>query len=308
MGNIRLKGASLGFVTFALTTMLLLVGQVSATSGQYYPGNCCLSFDGIDDYASRSSSIYQAQEPTIELWLAPKYTIENGSDSSYEHTYGAIISYSETWASEGGWALYFNFSDGRLCFTYRWCGPYQGCNTKTFYTNRAVWNSSFWYHVAVTYSPTKYSLAFYVNKTNDRTYTWTNEQGLNYESASLKIGGDLTQGYMFQGLIDEVRLWNVSRTQSEISGSWDRVLNLTECHNPELIGYWRFDEGAGLESQDFSLQGNNVILGLTPFNPTWFDPGAPIIPEFSSFLILPLFMTATLLAVIVCRRKSISTR
>jgi hypothetical protein len=298
-----LKRAALGFVIFVLTAMLLLVGQVSPTSLQNYSGNHCLSFDGIDDYVSRSSSVYQTEELTIELWLKPEYTIENGSDSNYGHMYGAIISYSETWASQGGWALYFNFSDGRLCFTYRWCGPYQGCNTKTFYTNRAFWNSSGWYHVAVTYSPTKYSLAFYVNASEDRTYTWGNEQHINYESASLKIGGDLSRGYMFQGLIDEVRVWNVSRTHSEIIGSWNRALNLTECENPTLIGYWRFDEGAGLESQDLSLQGNNATLGLPPFNPTWSDLGAPIIPEFSSFLILQLFMITTLLAVIVYRRK-----
>jgi hypothetical protein len=31
-----------------------------------------------------------------------------------------------------------------------------------------------------------------------------------------------------------------------------------------------------------------------------------VIPEFPSLLILPLFMTATLLAVILCKRKRIS--
>lgn len=289
-------------VFLGLATMLLLVGHANATSWQDYSGNHALSFDGADDYVSCSSSVYQIGyqigELTIELWIAPNYTIENGSNSSYGHTYGVLMSYTETWATQGGWALYFNFSDGRLYFTYRWTGPYQGSNTNTFYTNRALWSSDSWYHVAVTYSPTTLSLVFYVNKTIDRTYTWINTQGLVYESASLKIGGDLANGYMFRGLIDEIRLWNVSRTQNEISGTWDRVLNSTECANPELIGYWRFDEGAGLESKDFSLQGNNALLGVAPYKPTWV-----IIPEFPSILILPLLIMATLLTVIVYKKK-----
>jgi hypothetical protein len=108
---------------------------------------------------------------------------------------------------------------------------------------------------------------------------------------------------MFKGLIDEVRLWNVSRTSSEISDSWNRILNSTESASPFLIGYWRFDEGAGLESEDLSLQDNNATLGLAPYNPAWIDIGAPIAPEFPSFLILPLFMMVTLLAVTVYKRK-----
>jgi hypothetical protein len=294
----KVKKAVPAFVFFGLTTMLLFVGYANATSWQYYSGNYCLSFDGIDDYVSCSSSVYQIGELTTELWIAPNYTIEKGSDSSYGHPCGVLMSYTATWATQGGWALYFNFSDGRLYFTYRWAGPSQGHNTKTVYTNRASWDSGSWYHVAVTYSPTTFSLAFYVNKTEDRTYTWTNQQWVLYENASLKIGGDLAYGYMFRGLIDEVRLWSVSRTQSEIIGDWNRVLNPTECASPELVGYWRFDEGVGMESEDFSLQGNNAPLGLAPYDPAWVA-----IPEFPSFLILPLFMFATLLAVIVYRKK-----
>lgn len=295
----RLKKSIFTLVLCGFLSILLLIGHANAN----YPGNKCLSFDGVDDYVSCGSSVYRAQELTIELWIQPKYVIENGSNSSYGHTYGAIMDYTETWVSLGGWALYFNFSDGRLYFTYRWSGPYQGINTKTVYTNRAFWDSGSWYHVAVTYSPTKFSLAFYVNESIDREYTWTNEQHLEYESASLKIGGDLSYGYMFQGLIDEVRLWNVSRTHNEISDSWDRMLNLTECTKPELIGYWRFDEGAGLDSEDFSLQRNNMILGVPPYNPAWADFGAPIVPELPSFLIISLFIMIVTLPVLLFYKK-----
>jgi len=283
----------------SLIISLMFFGHVNAN----YPENRCLEFDGDDDYASCASSVYKAKELTVEFWIKPKYTVQIGSHASYGNTIEAIIRYTETWASEGGWTLYFDFSDGHLYFEYRHDRGYYVDRTDTAFTNRAVWNSSSLYHVAVTFSPSSDSITFYVNKTIDKTYSY-DIFGLEYESADLKIGGHLSYGYMFQGLIDEVRFWNASRTHSEVINSWTRVLDLSECAQPELIGYWRFDEGYGLESEDFSTQGNNAVLGLTPYNPEWTEIfGAPIIPEFPSFLILPLFMIATLIAVIVSKRN-----
>ena len=282
------------------TVFLVGIERVEAN----YPGNHCLQFDGIDDYASCASSVYMTQELAVELWIKPRYTIQTGSNSSYGRTTGAIISYTETWASEGGWALYFDFSDGHLWFTYRREGGIMYVDTtEKVSTNRAFWDSSSWYHIAVTFSRNSESMTFYVNKTLDRTWNLDIPHGTVYEAADLKIGGHLVHGHMFQGLIDEVRFWNTSRTDNEIIGTWNRILNDTERAQAKLVGYWRFDEMEGLESEDLSSQGNNVLLGIAPYNPTWLDLGAPVIPEFPSFLILPLFMLTTLLAVMLYRRK-----
>jgi hypothetical protein len=54
-----------------------------------------------------------------------------------------------------------------------------------------------------------------------------------------------------------------------------------------------------MESEDFSLQDNNAPLGLAPYDPAWVT-----IPEFPSFLILPLFIITTLLAIVVFKRRS----
>jgi len=295
---VKLKKAVPAFVFFGLTTMLLLVGYVDATSWQDYSGNHCLSFDGIDDYVSCSSQAYRAEALTIELWVKPNYTIQTGSNTSYGHMLGAIISSTATWvgleSGQGGWALYFDYSDGHLYFKYRKASYY--IEIITVGTNRDVWYSTSWYNIIVTYSGGS-GLTFYVNKTIDKT-TPPDWLQIQYDTSKLEVGGYSNSGYMFQGLIDEVRLWNVSRTYSEISDCWNRVLNDTECNSPRLVGYWRFDEGVGMESEDFSLQGNNASLGLAPYDPAWV-----IIPEFPSFLILPLFMMATLLAVMAYKRK-----
>jgi len=295
----------------ALTVALVILATplhiefVNATSILEYSNNYSLGFDGLNDYASCLSPIYTAYALTIELWVKPEYTIQMGSDANYGHVLGAIISSTATWVgsgnNQGGWALYFDFSDGHLYFKCRKASYY--IEIVTVGTNRNFWNSSSWYHIAVTYS-SGLGLALYVNKTVDKTIPHDG-QFIYYDTSELDVGGYLNSGFMFQGLIDEVRLWNVSRTYGEISDCWNRVLNTTECANPNLIGYWRFDEGTGTESIDHSIQGNSIALGLAPNDPTWNGLGAPIVAEFPSILILPILMTVTLLAAIVYKRKHI---
>ncbi len=58
-----------------------------------------------------------------------------------------------------------------------------------------------------------------------------------------------------------------------------------------------------LSQKIFPPQDNAATLGAFPLNPTWVNEGAPIVPEYPSLLVLPLFVIATLLAVVVYRRK-----
>jgi len=288
----------------ALLSCLLCVrlNPVGAEASFGYLENCCLSYDGTDDYISCGSPdiyVYRAEKITVEFWMKPKYTIESGSDALYGSTDGAVISYTESWCGSGGWALYFDFTNGKLIFRYK----RDVFSPVSIGSTRNVWDADAWYHVAVSFdaSPSVDSLVFYVNGTIDRVFN--DVYNIGYENSYLKIGGYIANEYMFGGLIDEIRFWNIYKTQSEIQSVWNRILNETESVQPELIGYWRFDEGFGSTSQDHSTENNNATLALPPYNPTWVDLGAPIIPEFPSFLILPLFMIATLLAVIVYRRK-----
>jgi hypothetical protein len=166
---------------------------------------------------------------------------------------------------------------------------------------RAVWFNSSWHHIAIAYDPSQSmpNMIFYVNASVDSEYY--SFYSPSYANTDLRIGG--YQDRYFGGMIDEVRYWNTWRSTSQIKSAWNRVLNETECAMPELIGYWHFDEGVGDISQDHSSQSNNAILAAAPYSPSWIGSGAPIIPEFPSFMIVPLFMSAALLAVAFNRRK-----
>ena len=65
----------------------------------------------------------------------------------------------------------------------------------------------------------------------------------------------------FDGVIDEVRLWNVARTEAEIQST----MNSTLAGNEEgLVGYWNFDDGTAKDlttnENDGDFQGNTKIV------------------------------------------------
>ncbi len=62
---------------------------------------------------------------------------------------------------------------------------------------------------------------------------------------------------LFPGMIDELRVWNDARTPVEIAQYDRQVLTGLEDN---LVGYWRFDEGAGVAFADSSPTGNAGTL------------------------------------------------
>ena len=61
-------------------------------------------------------------------------------------------------------------------------------------------------------------------------------------------------GEYFHGEIDEMRVWNVVRTQEQIQANMDKVLTGNEAG---LVGYWNFDGGT---ANDRSPNGNHGVL------------------------------------------------
>lgn len=93
-----------------------------------------------------------------------------------------------------------------------------------------------WCHVAGTYDGSVGKL--YVNGQLAATDTFS--VSMSAGSTGLYVGG--TSGTSFEGLIDEVRLWNVTRSGAEILATKDTILVGDEAG---LAGYWRFDEATG---------------------------------------------------------------
>jgi hypothetical protein len=193
-----------------------------------------LSFDGVDDYVDfgSPSSLNITGDLTLEAWVNA-----TGTDS-------AIL----TWAN-----------DPYTTFPYHW-NIYVGTGTSrvnlgiTYDSDSAVPLDK-WVHLAVTISGT--TLTFYLNGQVDgvRTITNTRVQGDSTFSLSRKTM------QFFKGKMDEVRIWNVTRSQSEIQANMRKVLGGTEGG---LVGYWRCDDGTGT-----TLTATKGVNGTLMAGTTW---------------------------------------
>jgi hypothetical protein len=84
----------------------------------------------------------------------------------------------------------------------------------------------------------------------------------------------------FAGLIDDIRIWNTVRTQSEIANNKESELRGTESG---LLAYWNCNEGAGTILYDYSDCNYNSTL----INGTAWSSNSPVTPlpvELVSFI------------------------
>ena len=86
----------------------------------------------------------------------------------------------------------------------------------------------------------------------------------------LTFGADASHSEgLWQGLIDEVRLWSIPRSDQEIADNMNRALFGDEAG---LLGYWRMDESSGQVIYD-SVGRMHGSLGLNSYvqldDPTW---------------------------------------
>ena len=129
-----------------------------------------------------------------------------------------------------------------------------------------------WYHTAVTYDGSTWRV--YLNGGLEISQTVTGSPFPRFDSiqhfalaSALQQNGlpGSSSGYgpgYFQGVLDEVRIWNYARTQSEIQT--DMVAEVPSA--PGLIGRWGMNEGAGATIADSSGSG---FTGTLMNAPTW---------------------------------------
>lgn len=126
-----------------------------------------------------------------------------------------------------------------------------------------------WSHVAGVYAPEDGTLSLFINgdKVAEAPITVLMEPSNNYP---VIFGGQGDGPRAFDGLLDEVRIWNVARTYCDIRGYAHRSLKGT---NPGLVGYWRLNDSFTVGVRDSSPLANHGSLGDSPevesSDPNW---------------------------------------
>jgi len=156
-----------------------------------------LSFDGVDDYVevADSSSLDITDEITIMAWVKPR-------GSYADLTYPTIV------RKEGAYGLRFGHSTGNLNGVI-WIGG------SAVYSNSIenAWDTTRWTHFAFVYDG-QY-LRLYrngVEAATPKACTGTIDVSAN----NLGIGASGKGSYLFNGTIDEVRIYNRALSENEI--------------------------------------------------------------------------------------------
>lgn len=128
-----------------------------------------------------------------------------------------------------------------------------------------------WIHIALTYNRDEYFINVYING-NLFQSTWACDPvGFSMvNQANFLVGVQEflpNQTYPFVGSIDELRIWNVARTKTQIRETMHTPLDSSLYSSPDsgLIGYWRFDQfedlgigNAGVNDvRDYSINKNH---------------------------------------------------
>jgi len=218
--------------------------------------NYALEYNGSTTYVEceNSPSLNMQQSITVEAWIYPfdwngnRRILQKGNNDD-QYVFLGINDYNEGW-------LHFGIEvEGGGLFP-------------------ALPSCNIWHHVAGVYNQSSSSMYMYIDG-----YEVAEKSGIsgniNITSDPLFIGTKFDfappQDF-FNGVIDEVRIWNIARSQSDIQEFMNRQLTGTENG---LVGYWQFDEGAGDITFDNTVNANNGTLfgGVQ-----WTDFAAPMLP------------------------------
>jgi hypothetical protein len=162
-----------------------------------------LSFDGVNDYAVvTASDSLNVSNITITAWIYP-YTYGGTSLGS---DYGRIVDKS------GAYLFYIvNESGQNKSRFYYWnltgVVGQPSSNSYSIQLNK-------WQHVAVVYDGL-YS-TFYVNGSSQGKFTWDATGPIMKNTNNLYVGNRAGNDRQFNGIIDELKIWNRTLSQAEI--------------------------------------------------------------------------------------------
>ena len=202
-----------------------------------------LNFDGINDVVTTNYVGVSGNNPrTIEAWV--KTTANTGTGG----VQGVLVDWGQM--TPNGSRSTFNISTGNaLRFEVGGSGV----------SGVTPLNNGVWHHVAAVYDPlaipnTKLYVDGVLDVSGDITIPVNTLQGIN-----VKLGERCDGINRFNGTMDEVRIWNVARTASQIQSNMNN--QLCSITNAALKLYLPFNQG--------NANGTNVtISSVTDLSPT----------------------------------------
>ncbi|MFC1775238.1 LamG domain-containing protein [Patescibacteria group bacterium] len=190
---------------------------------------------------------------TFEAWVKLESSPSNGSY--------AIVG---KWATgDGGYGWHYHDSAGTKNLRLDLYDSSNGSNNIAF-TVSSTLPVGAWSHLAATFDVSTNTAEFFVDGNSVGTSTGSGTvNSMNISSGDFEVGRYATERY-FDGQIDDLRVWDTPRTQTEISANMNQELTGSEAG---LQGYWKLNN----DYQDATANGNH----LTPVNSPVFATDVP---------------------------------
>ncbi len=207
-----------------------------------------LDFDGANDYVSLNNMDIPGSALTIEAWFNSRDIFNCGSGDC------RIISKANgTSDSNHYWMISTINRSPNPVLRFRLKA---GGSTTTLIANSGGLVNNTWYHVAAVYDGS--TMKLYLDGIEVGSISKSGALDTNSAIAAW-IGGNPggATERPWDGFIDDVRFWNVARSQTEIANNKDNQLT---PGTSGIISYYQFNEGAGQLVVD-EAGNNNTFLG-----------------------------------------------
>lgn len=152
----------------------------------------------------------------------------------------------DIWDRSGDYKIGFSMSDNGLT----------GANRNDFFSDALSISTGEWHHIAITFDASASTASFYLNGTAVGTDTGS-LTSIHSGSAGVYVGSEDGVSNAFDGLLDEVRIWDDIRSTSEIDNNKYTTLVGTESN---LVSYWSLNS----TTTDATSNGNDLTTSGSP--------------------------------------------
>ncbi|MFW0862566.1 MAG: DUF2341 domain-containing protein [Candidatus Komeilibacteria bacterium] len=215
---------------------------VGAVYGLGHPG-WALDFDRSGDYVTMTRFTVPTGV-TIESWMK---TTNTDSTASYAGDAALNIVGDST----GGVFLGFGVHGGKARYNH-YSGSWQSV------TGATTINDGLWHQIVATHNQSTGAIVVYVDGMQDATGTigYTTNSGID------RIGAGYNINDLFDGSIDEVKIFNYVRSAAQIAYDYN---------GGKPIGWWPLDDNEGVTAIDISGNGKSGTLTLMNPSTDWIS-------------------------------------
>ena len=208
--------------------------QQQRETGEVIEGTA-LTLDGNSSFVEiGNSNILNniTQQATVSVWIKP---------TDFPNRYAPIIFKGDERTSNLSHRSYILYlrENGKIQIA---SSP-NGRGQRSFYTQSDTIQLDKWYHLAGVIDAKRDVMRLFINGVEVGTTDFKGQKSFYESRKPLRIGWtheeERPTQSPFVGFIDEVRIWNVARTGTEIRSDMNTQLTGDE---PGLVAYWKFDE------------------------------------------------------------------